>query len=229
MTRRGTADRLLGELFGLTGLRVGRGGVHCGQVSKIDKAEPSHDVTQLLLDWEAGRQDAVEPLMRRVYDELHKRAVGFLRGERSEHTLQATALVHEAYVRLVDQKRVCWQNRSHFYGVAASMMRRILVDHARKHGAVKRGGDAVVFSLDDFLGVPDLHQPDMVTLDLALQGLEKISERATRAVELRFFVGLSISQTADILGVSPATVKKDWVRAKAWLYRELHREDRDGG
>jgi RNA polymerase sigma factor (TIGR02999 family) len=179
------------------------------------------DVTQLLENWSNGDREALERLMPLVYDELHRLARGYLRRERSDHTLQSTALVHEAYLRMVDQKNVRWQNRAHFFGVAAQSIRHILVDHARSHLAAKRGAGAAKLSLDEAIGVPEKKEVDLLALDQALEGLAALDPQQGRIVELRFFGGLSIEETAEVLHISTATVKRDWVMAKAWLYQNL--------
>jgi len=187
---------------------------------------PASDVTRLLQDWRQGDEEARERLISQVYDDLRRLARGQLARERSGHTLQPTALVHEAYLRLIDQDRVQWQNRAHFFALAATMMRRILVSHARKKHAAKRGGDAVPVTLDEAL---DADRPgpavDVVALDEALEALADLDRRQARIVELRFFGGLTIRETAEVLDVSPATVKLDWQMARAWLYRELGGEE----
>lgn len=186
--------------------------------------ESSPDVTRLLVSWTNGDRDALQQLMPLVYGELHRLASRYLSRERSDHTLQSTALVHEAYLKLVDQRRVQWQNRAHFFGVAAQIIRRLLVDHARTHNAGKRGGGAYKLALDDALGVAERERDlNLVALDEALTHLAAIDEQQSRIVELRFFGGLSIEDTAAVLGISPATVKRDWNVAKAWLYRDLSR------
>lgn len=182
------------------------------------------DVTQLLKDWTDGNKAALDRLLPAVYQELRRLAGQYLRRERVEHTLQATALVHEAYLRLIDQKNVQWQNRAHFYGVAAQMMRRILVDHARRHLSEKRGGRQQKLSLDDALELPEKRHWNLVALDDALTRLAEIDERKCRVVELRFFGGLSVEETAEVLDVAPATVMRDWAMAKAWLLREMSGE-----
>lgn len=185
-------------------------------------SEPHPDnVTQLLVSWSQGDQQALKELTPLVYKELRRLAGHYLRRERPDHTLQGTALVHEAYLRLVDQKRVKWQNRAHFFGVAAQMIRRILVDHARGHRAEKRGADAVKLSLDEVLTIPEERNLDLVALDDALSALASLDPQQGRIVELRFFGGLSIEETAEVIGISPATVKRDWAMAKAWLYRDM--------
>lgn len=183
--------------------------------------QEQNDVTRLLINWTNGDKGALEELMPLVYGELRRLAGRYLRRERADHTLQSTALVNEAFLRLVDQKNVQWQNRAHFFGVAAQMIRRILVDHARAHQAGKRGGGAPKLSLDEALGVPERKDLDLLALDEALTGLAKMDEQQSRIVELRFFGGLSIEDTAEVLGISPATVKRDWTMAKAWLYRDM--------
>ena len=181
---------------------------------------PSKEITQLLVDWGQGDQQALNRLMPIVYDELHRLAGRYLRRERPDHTLQSTALVHEAYMKLVDQKRVSWKNRTQFFGVAAQLIRRILVDHARRHGAAKRG-PAYKLSLDDAIAEAEQPNTDLVALDDALTRLANIDPQQSRIVELRFFGGLSIDETAEALGISPSTVKRDWNMARAWLYREI--------
>ena len=185
-------------------------------------ATPTRTVTELLLAWSGGDTSVDDELMSRVYDELRRVAGQALRRERSDHTLQATALVHETYLRLIDQRAVAWQSRNHFLAIAARMMRRILVDHARKRRYAKRGGGAATLSLDSMLELPLTEQgPDLVALDDALNDLGKDEPEQARLVELRFFAGLSIQETADALALSPATVDRRWRLAKAWLYRAL--------
>lgn len=178
-------------------------------------------VTQLLVEWGKGDRGALEKLTPLVYEELKRLATRYLRRERREHTLQSTALVHEAWLRLIDQKHVHWQNRAQFFGIAAEMIRRILIDHARNRQAAKRGDGALKLTLDDALAAPDIRDLDLVALDDALQDLAKFDPQQSRMVELRFFAGLSIEESAEVLGVSPATVKREWAAARAWLYREL--------
>jgi len=178
-------------------------------------------VTQLLVDWGNGDNRALEKLTPLVYQELKRLAARYLRRERSDHTLQSTALVHEAWLRLIDQRQVHWQNRAQFFGVAAEMIRRILIDHARGRQAAKRGDGAIKLSLDEALFTPDRRDLDLVALDDALQDLARLDPQQSRLVELRYFAGLSIEESAEVLGVSPATVKREWAAAKAWLYREL--------
>ena len=191
-------------------------------------SEPrSQNVTQLLLQWNAGDTAALDALIPLVYGELRRLARHYLQQEKQGHTLSSTALVHEAYLRLVDQREVTWQNRAHFFGVASQMMRRILVDHARKQASIKRGGDALTLALDESIPAPQGRTVDLVALDDALVGLAKMDERQSRLVELRFFGGLSIEETSEVLGISAPTVKRDWASARAWLFRELSRGSLD--
>jgi RNA polymerase sigma-70 factor, ECF subfamily len=179
-------------------------------------------VTRLLVAWGQGEHQALEQLTPIVYKELRRLAQWHMNGERPGHTLQATALVNEAYLRLVDINRIQWQDRAHFFAMAARQMRRILIDAARKHGNQKRGGDAQKVSLAEGLVVPDRPE-DVVRLDEALVALAQIDERRGRVVEMKFFGGLSVDEIAEVLHVSPDTVKRDWKLAKAWLGRELRK------
>jgi RNA polymerase sigma factor (TIGR02999 family) len=181
----------------------------------------AHEVTQLLQAWSAGEQGALDRLAPLVYRELHRLAQCYMAQERPGHTLQATALVNEAYLRLVDVKQVSWQNRAHFFGVSAQLMRRILVDFARSRRSLRRGGDAQAIQLDEALVVSPEPGADLVALDDALQALAAMDPRRGRVVELRFFGGLSVAETAEVLKVSAETVMHDWKLAKAWLLREL--------
>ena len=178
------------------------------------------DVTALLVAWSNGDEAAGTPLMDAVYGELRRLARGYLRRERGDHSLPPTALVHEAYVKLVDQRRAQWHNRVHFFAVAAHVMRRLLVDHARARGASKRGS-GLTLSLHDIDAAADPPDPDLLALDAALDKLTAVDPRQGRLVELRFFGGLTVEETAEELGTSPATVKRRWTLAKAWLLREL--------
>ena len=187
----------------------------------VDSHEEPSDVTQLLNAWSDGRQEALDELMPIVYQELRRLARSYLRGERDEHTLQPTALVNEAYLRLVDQRNVRWQSRSHFYGIAAQLMRRILVDHARKRHSEKRGGGDARIPFDEALGMPTKAR-DLVALDDALSDFAKLDPRCAKIVELRQFGGLSIDETATALGVSPATVKRRWEFGRTWLFKQLN-------
>jgi len=183
----------------------------------------SNQVTELLVRWRGGDKAALDALMPLVYTELRRIANRHLQGERSDHTLQSTALVHEAYVRMTNQQLPQWQNRAHFFAVAAQLMRQILVDHARTHRASKRGGDVYKLALDD---AEEQHQPldlDIVALDDALKSLAAMDSQQSRVVELKFFGGLSNEDAAEVLGVSTSTVKRDWTTARAWLFRELNR------
>ena len=179
------------------------------------------EVTQLLIQLTEGNRTVLDELLPLIYSELRSLAANYLRRERSGHTLQPTALVHKAYMRMVDQTRVQWQNRAHFFGVAAQMMRRILVDHARANAAEKRGGDAQKFSLDENIDVSGERAAELVSLDEALRRLAEIDPQKSRVVELRFFGGLSVEETAEVLGVSAPTVKRHWRMAKAWLYGQM--------
>jgi RNA polymerase sigma factor (TIGR02999 family) len=182
---------------------------------------PEAGVTELLVSWSNGDREALEKLTPLVYGELRRLASAYLRRERPGHTLQSTALVHEAYMRLVDQRSVRWQSRAHFFGIAAQMIRRILVDYARAQKAAKRGAESPKLSLDEALAASEARDLDLVALDDALSDLAKIDPQQSQIVELRFFAGLSIEETAEVLRISTATVKRDWVTAKAWLYREI--------
>lgn len=180
------------------------------------------DVTQLLDNWGKGNANALEELMPLVYRELHRLADSYLRRERQGHTLQATALINEAYLRIIDQDRVSWQNRAHFFGVAAQMMRRILIDHARAHQYAKRGGGAQKLTLDEALCLPQQERDlDLVALDDALNRLDEIDPKQSRIIELRFFGGLTIEETAQVMGISTPTVERGWRLARAWLQTEL--------
>jgi len=181
----------------------------------------TEQVTQLLIDWSNGDKAAVDKLIPLVYDELRRLARYYMRRERAGATLQTTALVNEAYMRLVDQKNVQWQNRAHFFAISAQLMRRILIDRARKRYNSKRGGDVRKVSLDQAAIVSTGRSSDLVALDEALTDLEAIDQRKSKVVELRFFGGLNIEETAEVMSISPATVQREWSMAKAWLYREI--------
>ena len=181
----------------------------------------SQNVTALLHEWGRGDRGALDRLMPVIYDELRHQAARYLRQERPGHTLQTTALIHEAYLRLVDQKNVSWQNRAHFFAIAAQLMRRILVDHARQRQAAKRGGAALRLTLDEAMALSEEPDVNLVALDEALNRLAVIDPQQSRVVELRFFSGLSVEETAEALRISPRTVKRDWNVAKAWLRREI--------
>jgi len=186
----------------------------------------SPNVTALLRDWSRGDGTALSQLLPVVYGELRRVATRQLRGERADHTLQPTALVHEAYIRLVDQRHVDWQNRAHFFGVAARVMRRILVDHARRHDAIKRGDGVRCVSIDEAGDVAGSNEIAVLSLDHALDRLEQVDANLARIVELRAFGGLTIEAAAHVLNVSPSTAKREWRAARAWLRRELVSEGR---
>ena len=184
-----------------------------------------HEVTQLLAAWNSGDQVARDELMTVVYQELHRLAHHYMQRESPGHTLQTSALVNEAFLRLVDQRDVQWRNRAHFFGIAAQMMRRILVDHARSRQYAKRGGGAHEMSLDEALIVSDERSAEVMALDETLERLAAFDPRKSQIVEFRFFGGLSIEETAEVLAVSPGTVMRDWTLAKAWLRREMSSHD----
>jgi RNA polymerase sigma-70 factor, ECF subfamily len=185
----------------------------------------SQEITQLLLAWSDGDQAALEKLTPLVYAELHRLAKGYMFGERHGHTLQTTALINEAYMRLIDWKNVRWQGRAHFFGVAAQVMRRILVDFARARHYAKRGGAAAQVSLDEAVTIHEDRSAELIALDEALKSLAEIDPRKSQVVELRFFGGLSAKETAEALQVSLRTVEREWNSARAWLYRELRGKD----
>ena len=188
-------------------------------------ATPSHgDITQLLKDWSDGDQQALTKLIPLVYDELRRLAQRYMAQERPDHTLQTTALVHEAYLRLVDLNNVRWQNRAHFFGVSAQLMRHILVDYARNQHAAKRGGANLKLSLDEAVNLSDERAVELVALDDAMARLASLDPQKSRIAELRFFGGLNIEEVAEILGVSAATVVRQWRLARAWLNREISKE-----
>jgi len=179
------------------------------------------EVTQLLVDWSNGNRAALDRLTPLVYEELHRLAHRHMRLERPNHTLQTSALVNEAYVRLVDQRNLHWKNRAHFFSIASKLMRRVLVDLARAHHRTKRGSGALAVSLDEAAIVSRERAAELVALDDALTSLAEIDPRKSQVVELRFFGGMSVEEAAEALGVSPITVKRDWSTAKAWLYRAI--------
>ncbi len=183
--------------------------------------QPPGEVTALLLAWRTGDREALEKLIPLVYGDLRERAERYLKRERAGHTLQPTALVHEAYLKLVDQTRVAWRNRAHFLGVAARAMREVLVDYARRHRSGKRGAGQTLVALEDGSAAASPRSVDLLALDVALERLASHDERQSRLVELRVFGGLTIDETAEALGISPATVSLDWKHAQAWLHREL--------
>ena len=184
------------------------------------------DITQLLLAWREGEAAALEKLVPVIYKELHTMAHRYMRGERPDHTLQTTALVNEAYLRLVDSSKVHWQNRAHFFAISAQAMRRVLVDMARSRRFLKRGGDVEKVSLDEALAVSQVPGADLVALDDALKTLAEMDPRKSQVVELRFFGGLSTEESAEVLNVSTDTVLRDWKVAKVWLAREMKKEQK---
>jgi RNA polymerase sigma-70 factor (ECF subfamily) len=184
----------------------------------------SKDITSLLREWSDGKPEALDELMPLVYEELRRQAARYLRRERIDHTLQATALIHEAYLKLIDQKNVRWQNRAHFFAIAAQAMRRILVDYARTKHRDKRGGEARKISFEEAATLAAGEDSvDLIALDEALTRLAEIDEQKARLVELRYFSGLSVEETAEVLKTSQRTVERGWTMAKAWLHRELSR------
>lgn len=185
----------------------------------------SGEVTQLLALAQRGDPDAAEKLIPLIYDELRLVAARCLRRERGDHTLQPTALANEAWLRIMAQREVSYQNRTHFFSLAASMIRRILLDYARRRSAAKRGGGGLRVTFDEGMAGEAAHLEDLIAVDSALAHLEQLDARQSRLVELRFFGGLSIEETAEVLSLSPATVKREWNSAKAWLRRELGRQD----
>ena len=198
----------------------------CDLGQHIVNREPSSPVTELLVRWREGDREALESLMPLVYDELRRLAHHYLQRERSDHTLQSTALVHEAYMRLAGQNAPQWQNRAHFFGIAARVMRQILVEYARAHSAAKRGGASPCkITLDESLQLEQRTDVDVIALDGALDRLSELDPQQSRIVELRFFTGLTIEDTSEVMGLSPATVKRDWTSARAWLHREIARSE----
>lgn len=184
--------------------------------------DPANQITQLLVEWRGGNQGAFDSLFSIVYEELRRLASGYMRRERSDHTLQTTALVHEAYVRLAGHQKAIVENRLHFFAIAAKVMRQILIDHARTRGYAKRGGGAAKLSLDEVAVISDERAAELVALDEALLELAKIDPRQSHIVELRFFGGLTLEETGEFLAISSDTVTRDWNMAKAWLYREIN-------
>ncbi|KAF0248292.1 MAG: ECF subfamily RNA polymerase sigma-24 factor [bacterium] len=187
----------------------------------VFKNQKPENVTELLNKWTTGDEEAHSRLVNLVYQELHSRAANYLRYERRDHTLQPTALVNEIYLKLINQKDISWQNRAQFYGVAAQMMRRVLVDHARNRAADKRGGDMIKVSIDEVANLSEPQGVDLMVLDDALSRLTQLDSRQSQIVELRFFGGLSVEETAKALGIAAITVMREWRIAKMWLYNEL--------
>ena len=183
----------------------------------------AEDLTLLLKRWRQGDRDALERLMPLVYEELRRIARHYLRSERPGHTLESTALVHEAFLRLIDQRNVQWQNRAHFFGIASQMMRRILVDHARKRHAAKRDAVLTRLSMAERVIPAAEREPDLLALDQAIEALAALDADQSRIVELRYFGGLTIEETAEVMGISPATVKREWATARLWLKREIRK------
>jgi RNA polymerase sigma-70 factor (ECF subfamily) len=196
-------------------------------LESVPLSSPEADVTALLAEVARGNQAAQEKLVPLVYEQLKGLARRYMRRERTDHTLQTTALVHEAYLKLVHQQSPNWQGRAQFFGIAAQLMRRILIDHARHHLREKRGGAQIILPLNEALAFSPEHSEDLLKLDEALDRLAKLDPRQSRIVELRFFGGLSVEETSRFLGVSPITVKRDWAVAKVWLYGELRPGDGD--
>lgn len=190
-------------------------------------SSPNEQATRLLIDWSNGNRRAAEGLMPLVYDELRRLARGYLQRERADHTLQATGLVHEAYLRLVDQKTTTWQNRAHFFSVAAQLMRRVLVDHARRHRREKRGGEWTKIEFDEALAPSASRSLDVIALDDALIDLATLNPQHSRIVELRFFGGMTIDEVAEVLDLSPRTVQREWRMARAWLRRQIFGDSND--
>ena len=186
---------------------------------------PNEQATRLLIDWSNGNRDAAAGLMPLVYDELRRLARSYLQRERPDHTLQATGLVHEAYLRLVDQRTTTWQNRAHFFGVAAQLMRRILVDHARRHRAEKRGGEWTKVEFDEALAPSVSRSLDVIALDDALHELAQLNPQHSQIVELRFFGGMTTEEVAEVLDVSPRSVQREWRMARAWLRRQIFSDE----
>ncbi len=191
-----------------------------------ETADRPHEISRLLQAWSDGNRTALDELLPLVYDELHRQAHRFLRRERQNHTLQTTALIHEAYLNLIEQDRVSWQNREHFFAISANLMRRILVNYANARHRRKRGGSAENLPLDEtILIAAQKTEVDLLALDEALTRLEVIDKQQAQIVEMRYFSGLTIEETAEVLSISPATIKRDWKMTKAWLHRELSGKD----
>jgi RNA polymerase sigma factor (TIGR02999 family) len=184
---------------------------------------PPNQITQLLQRWRDGNREALDALLPLVYEELRRLAHRHLRNERAEHTLQSSALVHEAYLRLLGQDFPHWEGRTHFYAIAAQLMRQILVDYARRHRASKRGSGVCMLTLGDVDALPQRKDVDVVALNDALNSLAEIDPRQSHIVELRFFAGLSLEETSEVMGIGTATVQRDWTAARAWLHREISR------
>jgi RNA polymerase sigma factor (TIGR02999 family) len=190
--------------------------------------QPASEVTGLLKAWNAGDEQALQKLTDMVYQDLHRAAHRYMRGERASHTLQTTALIHEVYLRLVGVQQISWQGRAHFLAVCARLMRRVLIDFARERAYQKRGGGAIHISLDDAPAMSSRPDPGLLALDDALKSLAAVDARKAQVVELRFFGGLTVEETAEALAISIETVMRDWRLAKTWLLREIRRGERDG-
>lgn len=188
------------------------------------KSQQSHQITQLLLDWSGGNKAALDELMPIVFDDLRRLAQHYMRGQKAGHTLQTTALVNEAYLRLVDSDQVRWQDRTHFFAIAAQLMRHVLVDSARARNSRKRGGEHLKITLDERIEASSENDLDFVELDEALNDLAKLSERQSKVVELRYFGGLKENEIAETLNISVRTVRRDWNAARAWLFRRMRDE-----
>lgn len=192
------------------------------------ESPPSKPITELLVLWRQGEHEALDQLIPLVYRELHRMAERYMRRERPNHTLQASALIHEAYLRLVDQREAPWQSRGQFFALSAKLMRRILVDHARAKGYAKRGAYAKQVTLDEGVGASGQRAPDLLALDDALKGLETLDPRKSQIVEMRFFGGFSLEETAEALEISVPTVEREWRAARAWLHKAMTSGERDG-
>ena len=188
-------------------------------------SEERKEISLILKDWSGGKRESADVLLSLVYDELRRIARQYLRKERADHTLQPTALVHEAYMKLIDISDVSWQDRAHFFAVASNVMRHILVDHARARQTEKRGGEAQRIALEDAVNLSDKSDIDLLALDEAMHQLAEFDAQQSKIVELRFFGGLTIEETAHVIGISPATVKREWTMAKAWLFRRMKAEE----
>jgi RNA polymerase sigma factor (TIGR02999 family) len=190
----------------------------------LDSAAQNINVTQVLIDFSKGNRDSLDQLLPAVYDELRRLAEAFMRNERASHTLQPTALVHEAYLRLIDQREVDWNNRAHFFSIAAETMRRILVNYAHSHKAAKRGGEATRLSIDQIASIPGASEVDVILLDEALERLAAMDPEQARIVELRFFGGLTVKEVAAVLNLSTTTIEREWRTAKAWLQDQISQQ-----
>jgi len=200
---------------------MGAGPEWVGRSEQVSTDVSSENLTELLVNWGNGDTQALEKLTPLIYRDLHRLAHRYLRSEPPNHTLQSTALVHEAYLRLIDQGHVQWQNRAHFFGISAQLIRRILVDYARARHAEKRGGSAAMLQLDESIAASEEQNLDLILLDNCLKELSELDPQQARVVELRYFAGLTVEETAEVMRISPRTVKREWRLAKAWLHREI--------